>query len=284
MDARYIMDYSAFELMYEGIRHTTVEKHAEEWQLTAEQVETLKKRLLEEENSVYKCWLRNLPHCAFFEQDDEAEDDRLHLFYDSDAAEDGWYVGADALTTIARDLRDKVGGARYCIKSGLFPALADYTEELLILLDDYYERAVDYDDGKHEDYDSPAVLFGNGWRPSEVQDIFYQWPDSLESMRDFIRALRAEYISWIEQRVADMEDAIDELDEDAANYDEQREALAEKCAADIADDMIFNAGMGEPQYLYEVEDYNRALSTEYGVDVYGRVLRILREQAGVDEA
>ena len=42
--------------------------------------------------------------------------------------------------------------------------------------------------------------------------------------------------------------------------------------------------LGEPQYLYEVEDYDRALSTEYGVDVYGRVLRILREQAGVDEA
>lgn len=284
MDARYIMDYSAFELMYEGIRHTHVEEHAEEWQLTAEQVETLKERLLEEEDSVYECWLRNLPHCAFFEQDDEAEDDGLHLFYGSDAAEGSWYVGADALTTIARDLRSKVGGARECVKSGLFPALADYTEELLILLDDYYERAVDYDDGKHEDYDSPAVLFGNGWRPSEVEDIFYQWPDSFESMRDFIRALRAEYISWIEQRVADMEDAIDELDEDAANYDEQREALAEKCAADIADDMIFNAGMGEPQYLYEVEDYDRALSTEYGVDVYGRVLRILREQAGVAEA
>lgn len=284
MDARYIMDYTAFELMYEGIRHTDIEDRAEEWQLTAEQVETLKKRLLEEENSVYKCWLRNLPHCAFFEQDDEAEDDGLHLFYDSDAAEDGWYVGADALTTIARDLRDNVGDARECVKSGLFPALADYTEELLILLDDYFERAVDYDDGKHEDYDSPAVLFGNGWRPSEVEDIFYQWPDSFESMHDFISALRAEYISWIEERVADMEDAIDELDEDAANYDEQREALADECAADIADDMIFNAGMDEPQYLCEVEEYDRALSTEYGVDVYGRVLRILRERAGVDEA
>ena len=34
MDARYIMDYTAFELMYEDIRHTTVEKHAEEWQLS----------------------------------------------------------------------------------------------------------------------------------------------------------------------------------------------------------------------------------------------------------
>lgn len=286
MDARYIMDYTGFELMYEGIRHTDVEECAKEWQLTAEQVETLKKRLLEEEDSVYGCWLRNLPHCAFFEQDDEAEDDGLHLFYDSDAAEDGWYVGADALTTIARDLRSKVGGARECVKSGLFPALADYTEELLILLDDYSERAVDYDKGKRSDsdVDSPAVLFGAGWRPSEIEDIFYQWPDTFESMHDFISALRAEYISWMEEKVAEMEDAIDDLDEDASDYDEQREALADKCAAGIADDMIYNAGMGEPQYLYEAEDYEEALSTEYGVDVYGRVLSALREWAGVAEA
>lgn len=123
-----------------------------------------------------------------------------------------------------------------------------------------------------------------GVRPPEVEDIFYQWPDTFESMQDFISALRAEYIGWMEERVAEMEDDIDELDEDAPDYDKQKEALAEKCAADIADDMIFNAGMREPQYLYEVEDYEDALSTEYGVDVYGRVLRILREQAGVDEA
>ena len=80
MDARYIMDYTAFELMNEDIRHTTVEKHAEEWQLTAEQVETLKKRLLEEENRVYKYWLSNLPHFACFEPDDEEDDEELHLF------------------------------------------------------------------------------------------------------------------------------------------------------------------------------------------------------------
>ena len=48
--------------------------------------------------------------------------------------------------------------------------------------------------------------------------------------------------------------------------------------------MVCEAGLGEPKYLYEVEDYERALSTEYGVDVYGRVLRIMREKAGVTEA
>ena len=35
--------------------------------------------------------------------------------------------------------------------------------------------------------------------------------------------------------------------------------------------------------LTEVEDYSDALSTEYGVDIYGGVLQALREQAGVDE-
>lgn len=48
--------------------------------------------------------------------------------------------------------------------------------------------------------------------------------------------------------------------------------------------MIYEACLGEPQYLYEVADYEEALSTEYGVDVYGRVLRIMREEAGVAEA
>lgn len=110
MDARYIMDYTGFELMYEGIRHTDVEEHAEEWQLTPEQVETLKERLLEEENRVYKYWLDNLPHFAVFEPDDEEDDEDLHLFYDWDASDDN-RLGADALTTIARDLIERVGHA-----------------------------------------------------------------------------------------------------------------------------------------------------------------------------
>lgn len=31
MDANYIMEYSPFELIYEGIRHTTVGEHAKDW-------------------------------------------------------------------------------------------------------------------------------------------------------------------------------------------------------------------------------------------------------------
>lgn len=289
MDARYIMDYTAFELMTEDIRHTTVEKHAEEWQLTAEQVETLKKRLLEEENWVYKYWLSNLPHFAVFEPDDEEDDEELHLFYDWDASDDN-RLGADALTTIARDLIERVGHANRMVTEGVFPALADYTEELEILIRDFDERAYSYDrvkrvetgmDGAAED-----SLFSAGWRPSlsEVSDLFEQFPESLDELHDLMGGLRSEYIDWMEERIAEMEDAIDDLDEDEPDYDEQREALADECAADIANDMICEAGLGEPRYLYEVEDYERALSTEYGVDVYGRVLSILRKQAGVDEA
>lgn len=289
MDARYIMDYTAFELMTEDIRHTTVEKHAEEWQLTAEQVETLKKRLLEEENWVYKYWLSNLPHFAVFEPDDEEDDEELHLFYDWDASDDN-HLGADALTTIARDLIERVGHANRMVTEGVFPALADYTEELEILIRDFDERAYSYDrvkrvetgmDGAAED-----SLFSAGWRPSlsEVSDLFEQFPESLDELHDLMGGLRSEYIDWMEERIAEMEDAIDDLDEDEPDYDEQREALADECAADIANDMICEAGLGEPRYLYEVEDYERALSTEYGVDVYGRVLSILRKQAGVDEA
>ena len=281
MDARYIMDYTGFELMYEGIRHTTVERHAEEWQLTTEQVETLKERLLEEENRVYEYWLRTLPHFAVFESGS--------LDYDWDADTDN-RLGADALTTIARDLIERVHHAEQMLAEGVFPALADYTEELEILIRDFDERAYSYDkvkrvetgmDGAAED-----SLFSAGWRPSlsEVSDLFEQFPESLNELHDLMGGLRSEYIDWMEERIDEMEDAIDDLDEDADDYDEQREALADKCAAEIAGDMIYNAGMGEPQYLYQVEDYDRALSTEYGVDVYGRVLRIMREKAGVAEA
>lgn len=289
MDARYIMDYTAFELMTEDIRHTTVEKHAEEWQLTAEQVETLKERLLEEENRVYKYWLSNLPHFAVFEPDDEEDDEELHLFYDWDASDDN-RLGADALTTIARDLIESVGHANRMVTEGVFPALADYTDELTILIRDFNERAYDYYEVKRGETGAEnaaeSSLFAAGWRPSlsEASGLFDQFPSGFPELYDLMEGLCSEYIDWMEERVAEMEDAIDDLDEDEPDYDEQREALAEKCAADIADDMIFNAGMGEPQYLYEVEDYEDALSTEYGVDVYGRVLRILREQAGVAEA
>lgn len=281
MDAKYIMDYSAFELMYEGIRHTTVERHAEEWQLTAEQVETLKARLLEEENRVYEYWLNNLPHFAVFEGGS--------LDYDWDADTDN-RLGADALTTIARDLIERVHHAERMLAEGVFPELADYTEELEIVIRDFDECAYDYDkvkriNGGAEDAAEDS-LFVAGWRPSlsEASDLFEQFPESFDELHDLMGGLRSEYIDWMEERISEMEDAIDELDEDADDYDEQREALADECAADIADDMICEAGMGEPQYLYEVEDYERALSTEYGVDVYGRVLRALREQAGVAEA
>ena len=282
MDARYIMDYSAFELMYEGIRHTTVERHAEEWQLTTEQVETLKGQLLEEENRVYEYWLRTLPHFAVFESGS--------LDYDWDA-DDSNCLGQDALTTIARDLIERVGHAKQMLAGGVFPALADYTEELEIVVEAYYdEYAYDYDKVKRTETGAEDAaedsLFVAGWRPSlsEVSDLFEQFPESLDELHDLMGGLRSEYIDWMEERIAEMEDAIDELDEDADNYDEQCEALADECADDIARDMLYEAGLGEPQYLYQVEDYERALSTEYGVDVYGRVLSILREQAGVAEA
>lgn len=288
MDARYIMDYTAFELMTEDIRHTTVEKHAEEWQLTAEQVETLKKRLLEEENRVYKYWLSNLPHFAVFEPDDEEDDEDLHLFYDWDASDDN-RLGADALTTIARDLIESVGHANQMITEGVFPALADYTDELTILIRDFNERAYDYYEVKRGETGAEnaaeSSLFAAGWRPSlsEANGLFEQFPSGFPELYDLLEGLCSEYIDWMEEKVAEMEDAIDDLDEDASDYDEQKEALADKCVSAIASDMVFNAGLGFPQYLYEVEDYKDALSTEYGVDIYGRVLQALREWAGVEE-
>lgn len=276
MDARYIMDYSAFELMYEGIRHTTVEKHAEELQLEAEQVETLKKRLLEEENRVYEYWLGNLPHFAVFESGS--------LDYDWDADTDN-RLGSDALTTIARDLIERVHHAEQMLADGVFPALADYADELAILIRDFDEYAYDYDKVKRPETgaedSTEDSLFVAGWRPSlsEVGDIFEQFPQSLDELHDLMGGLRSEYIDWLRDKVVEMEFASDDLDEDAPDYAEKRAALVKACADDIADDMISEAGMGEPQYLFEVQSYSSTLPA----DVYSQVLRTLREQAGVGE-
>lgn len=45
-----------------------------------------------------------------------------------------------------------------------------------------------------------------------VEDIFYQWPDTFGAIEDFVSALKAEYIDWIENKIAEMEDALGELD------------------------------------------------------------------------
>lgn len=280
MDASYIMEYSPFELMYNGIRHTTVEKYAKSWNITREEVRILKERLLEEENRVYACWLANLPHCVYFHnrpltEEENTDDNYPRLFYDESAAEGYWYVGADALTTIARDLIYKVGNAEYCISSNIYPALEDYKTDLYVILNDF-DRAVSPDEGKKPDEaDTPLILFGNGWRPTDVEDIFYQWPDTFEATKEFVSALEAEYVDWIENKIAEMEDALGELDKLDPDYHTQYKEIADNCAKEIAKDMIYNAGMNERKYLYQFKDYEHALCTENGPDMYNRVLQIL---------
>lgn len=288
MDAKYIMEYSPFELMFNGIRHTTVKKYAKSWNITDREVRILKEKLLEEENNVYACWLANLPHCSYsnnrpLTKNEDTRNNRTHLYYDESVIEGYWYVGADALTTIARDLIYKVGNAEYCVASGIFPALEDYKEDLYVILneDPYvilndFDRAVSPDEGKKPDEaDMPLILFDNGWRPTDVEDIFYQWPDTFEATEDFVSALKAEYVDWIKTKIAKMEDALDELDKLDPNYHAQYEEIADNCAKEIAKDMIYNAGMNKRRYLHQFRDYMQALCTENGPDMCNRVLRIL---------
>lgn len=285
MDAKYIIEYSPFELMYNGIRHTTVEKYAKSWNITDREVRILKEKLFEEENNVYACWLANLPHCSYFNnrpltKDEDTRNNRSHLYYDESAAEGYWYVGADALTTIARDLIYKVGNAEYCISSNIYPALEDYKTELYVILNDW-SNAVSPDEGKRPDEaDTPLILFGNGWRPTDVEDIFYQWPDTFEATEDFVSALKAEYVDWIENKIAEMESALSELDRHDLNYYRQYIAIADNCAKEIADDMLYNARMCERKYFYYFRNYEQALCTEDGPDMYNRVLRILCNTTG----
>ena len=136
---------------------------------------------------------------------------------------------------------------------------------------------LDYDEGKRSDTetDSAQVLFGNGWRPTDVEDIFNTWPDTFESLSEFVSALEAEYVDWIENKIAEMEDALGELDKLDPDYHAQYKEIADNCATEIANDMIYNASMNERKYLYHFRDYKQALCTENGPDMYNRVLRIL---------
>lgn len=280
MDTKFIMEYSPFELIFEGIRHTTVKKYAKSWNITHEEVRILKEKLLEEENNVYACWLANLPHCSYFNnrpltKDEDTKDNRTHLYYDESAAEGYWYVGADALTTIARDLIYKVGNANYRISSGIYLALEDYKEDLCVILNNWSDT-ISPDEGKKPDEaDTPLILFGNGWRPTDVEDIFYQWPDTFEATKEFVSALKAEYVDWIKNKIAEMEDALDELDKLDPDYHTQYKEIADNCAKEIAKDMIYNAGMNKRRYLHHFRDYEQALCTENGPDMCNRVLRIL---------
>lgn len=81
-------------------------------------------------------------------KNEDTKDNRTHLYYDESAAEGYWYVGADALTTIARDLIYKVGNAEYCISSNIYPALEDYKTELYVIVNDF-DNAVSPDEGKN---------------------------------------------------------------------------------------------------------------------------------------
>lgn len=114
---------------------------------------------------------------------------------------------------------------------------------------------------KPDEADTPLILFGNDWRPTDVEDIFYQWPDTFEATKEFVSALKAEYVDWIENKIAEMEDALDELDKLDPDYHTQYKEIVNKCAKEIAKDMIYNAGMNKRKYLYHFREYEHALCT-----------------------
>lgn len=288
MNTDCIMSYSPFELMYYGVRHTTVDKYVKDQNLTTEQIETLKEKLLVEENRVYDYWLQNLPHFAVFVSD--KKDDKLHLSYNQYASSDN-RLGADALTTIARDLIEKVGHPIETLDLKVFPVLRGYTEKLKLLIRDFDEYAYDYDkvkvvessseDSDEEETESREEKFFNlGYRAtlSAATDLFWKHPMSFEELREIMARIDRQYIAWLRTEIFKMNFEIGKLDKSAPDYEAKSKRIVNRCTHEIAYSM-FCANLQNPKYRSQVEKYKEVLSVKCGCfDMWDRVVQLLNAE------
>lgn len=267
MNTDYIMDYTPFELIYEGIRHTTVEEHAKDWNLTFEQIETLKEKLLKRENNIYETWLHNLPHLPLPSSD----------WY----IEKGFRLGACAFHMIAYDLIKEVGNAELMLDNNIFPALNKYAKEIKTLIRNFDINTYEPNISTYMAPDKKDALinelFDEGWRPSlaTVEFRFCMHIMGLQELREVTAILDRKYIAWMRSKIFEMDFKISKLNESTANYEKQRMRLINWCAFEVAYDMACE-NFQVPKYRYQIERYEDILSPEWQtIDIYEKVVQLL---------
>lgn|GEM_PF-2159296 len=264
MDINYIMDYTGFELWADGYRHRDIAKNAASWKLNPAQVEELTKKLLEAEDRVYSRWLRDLPHYAVFKAPAGENTPRLSYVFEEVRGnywhEHPWEAGRDALTTVARDLIERVGDAEQCLRSGIYPSLSDYTEELLILVRDF-SRAVPIGTPKINRNIVYARARFEYWfcGPSLAlaEPIFNQFGTTMtfEELALVRQYLLSDMQDFFNLELSSIQSEIAALNPNAYNYASECNKIYEKYAIELERELAYRNCMDEKKYLYEIDSY-----------------------------
>lgn len=221
----HFASYEPFHYWINGYRHTNIRSLAAEWQLTAEQTESLVSSLSELEADIFGFWAR--------------------CYESSDYNSPEYYLDA-----IVRELVD-FGHAPASGYADIYPELAPIADDIDARLDEWRD---DYT--KHDDSDGEAVyLFDAGWGGGleDSESLFYNYDFSYCDLVGYRGCLDACFQSYVIDKALDQYyDDIDYLDDDDPDDAEALREAFERCVQDIADSVPDHYGY---TFAYELEDF-----------------------------
>ena len=171
----HFASYEPFHYWINGYRHTNIRSLAAEWQLTAEQTESLVSSLSELEADIFGFWAR--------------------CYESSDYNSPEYYLDA-----IVRELVD-FGHAPASGYADIYPELAPIADDIDARLDEWCD---DYT--KHDDSDGEAVyLFDAGWGGGleDSESLFYNYDFSYCDLVGYRGCLDACFQSYVIDKALD---------------------------------------------------------------------------------
>lgn len=218
----HFASYEPFHYWINGYRHTNIRSLAAEWQLTAEQTESLVSSLSELEADIFGFWAR--------------------CYESSDYNSPEYYL--DAIVRELRDLRlsDPTEWTR------IYPALAPLTDELVA-------RMATLDQSPLQDTtDTDSIyLFDAGWGGGlvdawDLMDNYDLSAYDLETIRGALDSYFQDYA--VDAALSDYSDALDDIDSDSENAAELRTAAFNACVSTLVDQTSERYGT---DFAYELE-------------------------------